>query len=177
MSKRSHSPLILRELTDSDEAAFFEGLAQWSEADRSWYTFAWEPGMSYLEMLEILRKERLGIELRPDRVQHSILYGFVEDKIVGRVSVRHTLNEYLSFRGGHLGYSVAEPFRRRGYARAMVTQALAYCRTIGLNELLITCADSNVASYQLIEQFSARLEGVVLDPQDQQSFRRYWLSL
>lgn len=65
-------------------------------------------------MLTILRKEVAGIDLLPGRVSHTMLYGFLNGKIIGRVSVRHQLNEHLRKRGGHIGYAVAKNFRRKG---------------------------------------------------------------
>ena len=169
--------VVLRELTDKDEAAFFAGMAEWSEADRSWHTFAWKPEMSYSEMLERLRKERLGIELDPGRVRHSMLYGFVGDVIVGRVSVRHELNEALRRRRGHIGYAVAAKFRRRGYGDAMFTQGLQYCRSIGLREIMITCGCNNVGSVRMIEKAGARLADSIFDEVDKEEINRYWLKL
>src|SRR3989338_867737 len=100
--------LILRELTSSDELAFFSGLKEWAGEDLSWYTFTWVPEMPYETMLLHLRNDSAGIDLPAHRVPHTILYGFLDGKIIGRVSVRHILNERLRQRGGHIGYSVAK---------------------------------------------------------------------
>jgi len=74
--------LTLRELTLDDEAAFFAGLREWPPEDLAWHTFLWKPGMPYPEMIERLRKDRLGIELSAGRVPHTMLYGFVDGEIV-----------------------------------------------------------------------------------------------
>jgi|GEM_PF-2514423 len=47
--------LVLRELDENDEAAFFAGLKDWEGDDLDWYTFVWKPGMSFNEMLTTLR--------------------------------------------------------------------------------------------------------------------------
>ena len=167
--------LILRELTDADEAAFLAGWDDWKGEDPLWYSFAWKEGMTYPEMMEILRKEKAGLDLAPDRVPHSMLYGFVDGKIVGRVSVRHILNDYLRSRGGHIGYAVAPAYRQRGYATEMVRQALRYCRHIGIGAVMVTCADDNVPSWKLIERFGGVLEDKVIDETDGELTRRYWI--
>jgi predicted acetyltransferase len=169
--------LILRSLEDTDENAFFEGMKLWPADGLNWYTFAWKPGMTYQEMMTILEKERLGIDLAPGRVAHTMLYGFHERKIIGRLSVRHDLTEGLRKRGGHIGYSVAEPFRKSGFATEMVRQGLDYCRTLGLKSLLVTCADDNVPSWKIIEKFNGQLENRVWDETDQEMIRRYWIAL
>jgi predicted acetyltransferase len=170
--------LILRELTIHDEPEFQAGwsLLEGDEAD--WYSFAWKPGVSYAAMIEILRKEREGIDLAPGRVPHTVLYGFADGRIVGRVSVRHRLNEALLRRGGHLGYWVARRYRRKGYATEMFRQAQDYCRTrLRLTELRITCADENVASWKMIERAGGKLIQRNWDENEKEYVRFYSLFL
>ncbi len=169
--------LILRNLTMTDEDSFFEGMKYWSEAELSWYTFSWKPGMTYLEMMTILEKERQGIDLAPGRVPHSMLYGFVDGKIIGRVSVRHSLNEMLRRRGGNIGYSVAASYRQLGYATEMVRQALRYCRDLGINKIMVTCGENNIPSWKIIEKFQGQLQDSIWDEEDQEMIRRYWILL
>jgi predicted acetyltransferase len=169
--------LVLRELTREDENAFFEGLKEWEGEDLSWYTFAWKAGMDFPQMMAILDHEKSGVGLPEGRVPATMLYGFLSDQIVGRVNIRHRLNEKLSFRGGHLGYAVAPRFRGLGYGAEMFEQALPYCLEIGLKELMITCSDTNTPSWKLIERFGGQLRDKVWDDEDKQTIRRYWLHL
>ena len=53
-----------------------------------------------------------------------------DNKIVGMIDIRHTLNEYLETYGGHIGYSVAPGEHRRGYVSQMLKEALIKCRGI-----------------------------------------------
>lgn len=169
--------VVLRQLTENDEQAFFDGMKLWKPDDISWYTFAWEDGMTYSQMLEILRNEVSGIALAPGRVPHTMLYGFLDNQIIGRVSVRHKLNDNLRHRGGHIGYSVAEPFRGKGYATHMVRQALAYCKSLNIESVLVTCADDNMASWKIIERVGGELQDRVWDDEDDELIRRYWIVL
>jgi predicted acetyltransferase len=170
--------LVLRDLTNSDEHAFFEGLKEWNqEKELDWYTFAWKPGMSYSQMLEILDKEVKGIDLAPGRVAHSMLYAFVDGVIVGRLSVRHELNEHLRRRGGHISYAVAEKFRKRGYATEIMRQGLEYCRHLGLNKIMVSCSDANIPSWKIIERFGGVLEDKAWDSESNETIRRYWIDL
>src|SRR5688572_11739631 len=130
--------LILRELVDEDEDAFFEGMKEWAGESPHWYSFAWKDGMTFKQMLTILRDESLGIGLAPDRVPHTMLYAFLDGRIIGRVSVRHSLNEYLIERGGHVGYAVAPRWRGQGFATRMMELAMPFIRRLGLEEILVT---------------------------------------
>lgn len=172
------SGLELRELTAADEAAFVEGANRFKGESPHWYSFLWStPGMTYAAMLDRLRKDRLGEELRDGRVPHTMFYGFIDGAIVGRISVRHRLNVELSIRGGHIGYAVAPALRGRGYATAMVRQALPHCRALGNERVLVTCDDDNAASWRIIERVGGVLERVVDGDGDHKAFRRYWLDL
>jgi len=106
-----------------------------------------------------------------------MLYGFLGDTIIGRVSVRHELNDYLRHRGGHIGYAVVPKFRKRGFGNAIFSQGLAYCRSLGLSEVMITCACDNLGSVRMIEKVGARLESTIFDDVDREMIHRYWLTL
>jgi predicted acetyltransferase len=107
--------MVLRELCEGDEAAFFAGMAEWAEGERQWHTFEWRPGMTYGAMLERLRKNVRGEDLPRGYVASTMLYGFAEEEggaIVGRVHVRHGLTDFLRHVGGNMGYAVAARYRR-----------------------------------------------------------------
>lgn len=110
---------------------------------------------------------------------HNDLYWIVDaDEVVGFVSFRHTLNEWLREAGGHIGYAVRPTRRRQGYASAGLRLALDRARQIGLDRVLVTCDDDNVGSYRTIEGAG----GVLQDVSDQTErgharLRRYWIAL
>ncbi len=131
--------------------------------------------MSFGEMLKILKKDSLGIDLAPDRVAHSMLYGFLDGEIIGRVSIRHELNDNLRKRGGHIGFSVAKRFRGQGYATEMVRQALEFCKNKGMGSIMVTCTDDNVPSWKIIERFGGQLMDRIWDEKDNEMIRRYWI--
>lgn len=169
--------LILRTLQPEDEEAFLKGLKEWEGEEPHWYSFLWNAQMTYPEMLTKLRDEEAGRNLAPGRVPHTMYYAFLESEIVGRVSLRHELNEYLLQRGGHLGYAVAPRFRRQGHATEMFRQVLQKCEQKDLRSLLVTCADDNIPSWKMIERFGGRLENKIWDDEDGEMIRRYWIQL
>src|SRR5690606_1162588 len=73
-------------------------------------------------------------------------------KVVGRVSIRHKLNDFLKQYGGHVGYGVVRSERRKGYATEILRQSLSVCSVLGLNRIMISCDVDNEGSKRVIEK-------------------------
>ena len=107
-------------------------------------------------------------------VESSFLLAEVDDEVVGRASIRYRLNDFLLHEGGHIGYCVLPPHRRRGYATEILRQSLERVRARGVDRVLVTCDDGNVGSASIIERAGGVLENVVDDESGNQT-RRYWI--
>ncbi|NLU66369.1 GNAT family N-acetyltransferase [Streptomyces sp. HNM0574] len=70
---------------------------------------------------------------------------------LGRLAVRHRLDDFLREYGGHIGYDVRPSARRRGHATAMLRAALPRARALGLGSVLVTCDHDNLPSRRVIE--------------------------
>lgn len=135
--------------------------------------------MPFARYLEVLEEQERGVGLpTPKHVPTSFLFAFVGDRLVGRASIRHRLNEHLLRMGGHVGYAVVPEFRRRGYATEILRLALEIARErSGSNRLLVTCDDDNVGSIRTIEKNGGVLENVIEGPDLKKPLRRYWIDL
>ena len=108
----------------------------------------------------------------------QFIYVREEDrKIVGVIQIRHTFNEYLEKYAGHIGYSVCPSERRHGYATAMLREALPFCRSIGLERVLISCVVGNEGSRKTILNNGGVYESTVFEPKEQIYLERYWIDL
>lgn len=121
---------------------------------------AGRPFERYVEECAALREGR---DLPPGYVPATFLVGVVDGQIVGRVSVRHRLNEHLARVGGHIGYGVRPAFRRRGHATELLRGGLALTRDLGIDRALVTCDDANVASAGVVERCGGVLQDVLTD--------------
>ena len=76
-------------------------------------------------MIENLNGYSKGIGL-PDGYVECSTFWLVNksNKILGAIDIRHRLNDYLLFRGGHIGYGIRPSERRKGYACEMLSLAL-----------------------------------------------------
>ena len=100
-----------------------------------------------------------------------------DNKLVGMIQVRHRFNDYLSKFGGHIGYSVRPSERRQGYAKEMLRMTLPFCCEIGLDKVLITCADGNIGSEKTILANGGIYESTVYEPNGDRNLKRFWITL
>ncbi|MCL2299418.1 MAG: GNAT family N-acetyltransferase [Firmicutes bacterium] len=119
-------------------------------------------------------------ETVPDGYVPDTLYFLMDDggdKLLGRVSIRHRLNDYLlNNPGGHIGYAVAPGERRKGYGTQQLRLALEICKTMGLGPVLVTCLKENVASAKVIRNNGGVLEDERMSAEGK-VFQRYWITL
>jgi predicted acetyltransferase len=170
--------LRLRPLTEADEP---DALAAQEELAVDGFDFllgGWQPQRPWAEHLAILERERTGVELPGDRVPATFLVAEVDGRLVGRVSIRHRLNDWLAAYVGHIGYGVRPTFRRRGHATEILRQSLVLARDlVDGDRVLMTCGDDNAGSAAVIERCGGVFEGIAFDPAEQVDKRRYWIAL
>ena len=110
-------------------------------------------------------------------VQETELWGIANGTFVGSIAIRHELNDALRITGGNIGYDTVPRFRRKGYATAMLHQALPIAKTLGLSKVLLTCDDNNAASTRVIEKNGGKLAETKEIAQGQPKKRYYWIQL
>lgn len=125
----------------------------------------------YLEHLEL--KEAAG-----DLVPNSVFFLLDEerDRLLGAVDIRHSLNDSLLREGGHIGDGIRPSERRKGYATKMIGLALAECKKLGIDRVLISCTKDNIGSARSIIKNGGILENEFVNA-DGHVVQRYWISI
>ena len=169
--------LVLRLPREDEASEFLRAHRATSRVVPSFLHF-YDDGMSLPEYLSVLTDCREGKNLPADYVPETFLFAFVGPRIVGRVAIRHTLNAFLEFEGGHIGFVVVPECRRRGYATRMLGLAVRVAREqLGIDPVLVTCDDSNVGSIRVIERNGGVLQDVIDVDWKDELVRRYWISI
>jgi predicted acetyltransferase len=91
-------------------------------------------------------------------------------EFVGYLALRHALTPRLLEEGGHIGYSVRPSRRREGHASRALAAGLREAGCLGLERVLLTCDEDNVASRRTIEGAGGTYED------SRNGTRRYWIA-
>lgn len=111
------------------------------------------------------------------RVPFSEFWLVKEDLFIGRIQIRHKLNEFLLQFAGNIGYSIRPSEQRKGYGKKILQMTLPHLKALGIDPVLITCNDNNISSIKIIESVNGILENKVPTPGSDIPQRRYWISL
>ena len=116
--------------------------------------------------LKISQKYKGDDELLPF-YYYDIIIG---DSIVGKISIRIG-NNYHSYYNGNIGYEIDKEYRGNNYSYKACKLVLQVAKTHGMDELILTCDESNIASYKTIEKLGAELVEIVKPPKDYFAYR------
>jgi predicted acetyltransferase len=100
-----------------------------------------------------------------------------EDIWIGLLTIRPQINEQYLHSGGHIGYVIRPSKRRSGYGTAILRLGLDIARARGLQRVLLTCDETNIASRKIIEANGGQLENAVVVEGQTALKLRYWINL
>lgn len=97
-------------------------------------------------------------KLADTRVPSTTWWLVQGDEFIGRISVRHMLDERLRIFGGHIGYDVRPSRRRQGHGTRMLRMVLPFAKSMGIDPAMLTCDVDNIGSRRMIESCGGRIE-------------------
>ena len=141
---------IIRELRLADETSFRDAHRQLAEEN---FTFGlgWQDDITWPNYLQQLSDTQNGIDLPDGLVPATFLVAVIDEVVVGRVSIRHQLNDFLRREGGHVGYAVVPRMRRRGIGTQLLQHGIEIARSVGVEDVLLFCDPNNIGSAKIIQ--------------------------
>lgn len=167
--------LRLRPLTNADEYHAILAHEELAQEDFE-FLVGWD-SQPWALLLTQIDGWRTGRDLPDGWVPATFLVAEVAGEIVGRISIRHELNDFLLREAGHVGYCVLPKFRGRGFATEMLRQSLEVTKSLGIDRVLLVCDEANTASSKVIENCGGKLASVATGSPHAGTKRRYWIEL
>lgn len=116
-----------------------------------------------------------GTQPLPHFVCDTVHWAFCEKEMVGRISIRHELNDFLKKIGGHVGYIVAPRWRNKGVATKMLSLLLQTSKAQEIGKLLLTCDENNVASEKTILKNGGLFTGIIEVGDKRPKKKHFWI--
>lgn len=116
-------------------------------------------------------------QVAADYVPETTFWLVDNDVYVGRLSIRHTLNDDLRRIGGHISYVIRPGYRRQGYGNTILRLGLVKARPPGLKRVLLTCDVANQGSRKIIEPNGGTLVDAIMIAGRERSTCHYWIDL
>lgn len=113
---------------------------------------------------------------KPGLIPESHYWAVKNNIVVGRISLRHFLNDNLKEFGGHIGYEVRPSYRGLGIAKEMLRLLLKTSKAKQIGTLLLTCAPNNIASNNTIIANGGVLQKQAYVEKWKRNTNYYWIT-
>ncbi|MEK7171371.1 MAG: GNAT family N-acetyltransferase [Patescibacteria group bacterium] len=161
--------------TKKYEKSWKEAIAEFEAEDRRGFWNVAEKPTDMDEYIQRISNHSKGKNL-PEHWVPATTYWLVDnDEFVGHINIRHKLNDDLEKIGGHIGYAIRPSARNKGYGGKILELALPKAKEIGLQKVLVTCDESNIASQKIIEKNGGQFQDRI--PREDKFELRYWIDL
>lgn len=172
-AKKRGLSLILPEHTTPEKIEEYQ--AEWGESRMVPSAIAKKEGQSFHQWLENNIAGRTHRENPQLVTAHTYFLINGAGDLLGGIDLRHRLTEPLLRTGGNIGYGIRPSQRGNHYAPCMLALCLEKAKERGMERVLITCTEDNLASAATIESCGGVLENKV--EEEGKLFRRYWITL
>lgn len=109
-------------------------------------------GISYTDFKkicnELIKEETIENEEIHTTTSRFILYD--NDKPIGEVGIRTTLNDFWQNKGSQIYYKIRKSERQKGYGNIILDLVLKEAKRLNFNKIRINCDDNNIPSKKVI---------------------------
>ncbi|HVB73609.1 MAG TPA: GNAT family N-acetyltransferase [Ktedonobacteraceae bacterium] len=157
--------------------SFLEGVREFQAESRELFYDLNSLTRDFNAFLQKLRNQQERARIPPDHVPSSDYWLINGDEYIGRLSLRHELNQALLVWGGHIGYEIRPSKRRRSYGKEILRLGLLKAKELGLSRVLVTCDEDNIGSRKIIEHNGGQLENIIEVKDSPVRKMRYWIDI
>jgi len=136
-----------------------------------------ELGDDFAAYVEQLERESRGEGVPEWFVPQHTFWLVRGGRLLGEVRLRHRLTPALENFGGHIGYVIRPSEWGHGCGTRLLALTLEKARALGLQRVLLTCDDDNIASWRIMEKNGGVLDSRGVSSIDGKATRRYWMAL
>lgn len=163
--------------TERYKVTYIAGLKEFQKEGRNLKFDVSELEKDFGAFAGMLRDKAYNSGLPQGKVPESVFWLIDNSTFIGRITIRHTLNEYLYNYDGHIGYEIRPSKRNMGYGRMLLQLGLQETRRLGLQRAMVSCGSDNIASRKIIEGNGGVFENEVWQEGGSIGIRRYWIEL
>lgn len=123
------------------------------------------------------KKERGLIDGQPISFHYWAVDG---EKFIGEFQLRTEFPEKVMLDIGSIGYAVRVSEQGKGYGTEIIRQGLVIAKEHGMEKVLLTINDKNMASIRVCEKMGGKLMDTIEaynDAEGHHLLRRYWITL
>ena len=174
----SSEPLYLKFPTLEEDYEWGTYLREYRENTPNDIPLGHSTHMPYADWLTRINDSHNGLNLPAGIVPSTAFFLMQGNRILGHISIRHNIDSpFLAMYGGHIGYGVRPTARKKGFATKMLSLALAKCKELGLDEVLVTCKKDNIGSAKTIINNGGILRTEIFSPEENCIFQHYTISI
>jgi predicted acetyltransferase len=157
------------------EESWHEALAEFQAEGRKGFWNREKEPTSLEDYILLTSQNSKGENVPEGWVPSSTFWLIDNGEFVGHTNLRHTLNESLKEIGGHIGYYIRPSARGKGYGTKILELALIEAKKLGIQKVLVSCNEDNLASKRVIEKNKGLLQDRIA--KDGEPFLRFWIDL
>ncbi|QBD75666.1 GNAT family N-acetyltransferase [Ktedonosporobacter rubrisoli] len=157
--------------------SYLKALSEFQEEGRQKEIASAELASNFTSFVQQLRTQADRNKLEPGQVPCSEFWLVEGNEYLGRLLLRHELNERLRQKGGHIGYAIRPSRRKQGYGKLILKHGLEQAKISGLKRVLLTSDKNNHSSRAIIESNGGILEDIIVVEGWPSPVCRYWISL
>lgn len=132
---------------------------------------------NYDNWLIEMQNRHLGENLPEGYVRENFYLCYEGNELIGVLSLKFELTDFLFNYGGHIGYAVRPSKQKRGYATQILKQGLDIAKDLGFERVLCVCNEDNYASQKVVLKNNGVYENELYDPDEDVMVKRYWIEL